>query len=180
MEIRYNEVMKYLEVGLKEAYRLQNAGGLVLICTKGVDGRYDCAPVAWCCPLDYDPVSRFLCVLDIAHKTFKDLEASKEFTIALPAAAQKELIMRCGSVSGFKADKYQKFDIATFSGKTADVMIPVGVAGWIECRVSGIIVQGTSGVVMGDALHAEAVKDAWRERFHYVSEDIGFRPGIRL
>ena len=180
METRYYEAMKYLEVGLKVAYQLQNAGGLVLICTKGEEGRYDLAPVAWCCPLDYDPVSRLLCVLDICHKTFKDLEASKEFAIALPAAAQKELITRCGSVSGFEADKYQKFDIAAFAGKAADVMIPVGVAGWIECRVSGIIVQGTSGVIMGDALHAEAIEEAWRERFHYVSEEIGFRPGIRL
>jgi len=180
METRYNDAMKYLEIGLKVAYQLQNAGGLVLICTKGQEGRYDLAPVAWCCPLDYDPVSRLLCVLDIGHKTFKDLEASKEFAIALPTADQKELITRCGSVSGFEVDKYQKFDIAAFAGKRIDVRIPVGVAGWIECGVSGIIVQGTSGVIMGDALHAEAIEDAWRERFHYVSEDTGFRPGVRL
>ncbi|MDP2791421.1 MAG: flavin reductase family protein [Rectinemataceae bacterium] len=172
--------MKYLEIGLKTAYQLQNAGGLVLICTKGGEGRYDLAPVAWCCPLDYDPVSRFLCVLDIGHKTYKDLEASREFAIALPTAAQKELITRCGSVSGFDVDKYQKFDIASFAGTRADLRIPVGVAGWIECRVSGIIVQGTSGIVMGDALHAEAVEEAWRQRFHYVSETVSFRPGILL
>ena len=60
METRYNEAMKYLEIGLKAAYQLQNAGGLVLICTKGQEGRYDLAPVAWCCPLDYDRVSRLL------------------------------------------------------------------------------------------------------------------------
>jgi flavin reductase (DIM6/NTAB) family NADH-FMN oxidoreductase RutF len=180
METRYNKVMKYLEVGLETAYQLQNAGGLVLICTKGQEGRYDLAPVAWCCPLDYDPVSRLLCVLDISHKTFKDLEVSKEFAIALPTAAQKELIMRCGSVSGFEADKYRKFDIAAFAGKRIDVRIPAGVAGWIECGLSSLIVQGTSGMVMGDALHAEAVEDAWRERFHYVSEAVSFRPGIQL
>jgi len=172
--------MKYSEIGLTSAYQLQNAGGLVLICTKGREGRYDCAPVAWCCPLDYEPVSRFLCVLDIGHKTFKDLEASREFAIALPSADQKELVSQCGSVSGFDTDKYEKFGIASFAGKHADLRIPKGVAGWIECRVSSIIVQGTSGIVMGDALHAEAIEDAWRQRLHYVSETVSFRPGIQI
>ncbi len=172
--------MKYSEIGLKAAYQLQNAGGLTLVCTKGPEGRYDCAPVAWCCPLDYDPVSRFLCVLDTGHKTFKDLEASKEFAIALPTAAQRELITNCGSVSGFDVDKFKEFGIASFAGKRLDLRIPTGVAGWVECRVSGIIVQGTSGIVMGDALHAEALKEAWRERFHHVSEGVGFSPGAPL
>ncbi|MFZ3109844.1 MAG: hypothetical protein WA234_04035 [Rectinemataceae bacterium] len=39
--------MKYLKIGLKAAYQLQNPGGLVLICTKGRKGRYELAPVAW-------------------------------------------------------------------------------------------------------------------------------------
>jgi flavin reductase (DIM6/NTAB) family NADH-FMN oxidoreductase RutF len=151
--------MNYREIGLKVAYKLQNAGGLVLICTKGNDGRYDLAPVAWCCPLDYDPVSRFLCVLDTGHRTFKDL------------------VMSCGSVSGTDVDKYQKFGIEAFAGSHIDVKIPAGVSGWIECSLSGLVVEGTSAIVMGDALHAEAVESAWKERIHFVSDGLLFIPG---
>lgn len=172
--------MEYVEVGLKDAYSLQNAGGLVLICTKGRDGRYDLAPVAWCCPLDYDPVSRFLCVLDTGHQTFRDLEASREFAIALPSSGQKDLVMNCGSVSGSGIDKYEKFGIEAFAASRIDVKVPAGAAGWIECSLSGLVVEGTSAIVMGDALHAEAVKDAWKQRFHFVSEGLLFRPGSLL
>ncbi|HWP68360.1 MAG TPA: flavin reductase, partial [Rectinemataceae bacterium] len=161
--------MIYKEYPLGEAYTLQNAGGLVLICTRGSDGKYDLAPVAWCCPLDYEPVSRFLCVLDTGHKTFKDIEASRVFAIALPVSAQKDLVMRCGAVSGFKVDKYKEFGIQSRPGTSIDVKIPAGVAGWIECSLSNIVVEGTSGIVMGNALHAEAVVDAWKQRLHFVS-----------
>ena len=171
--------MEYIEWGLKDAYTLQNAGGLVLVCTKGADGRYDLAPVAWCCPLDYAPVSRFLCVLDTGHQTFRDIEASREFAIALPSANQKDLAMNCGSVSGSDVDKYGKFGIEAFQGKRVDVRIPAGVAGWMECSLSGLVVEGTSAIVMGDALHAEARENAWKERLHFVSEGLLFRPGAR-
>ena len=169
--------MEYKVVAPKEAYTLQNAGGLVFICTKGRDGRYDLAPVAWCCPLDYDPVSRFICVLDISHRTFKDLEVSKEFAIALPAADQKDLVNRCGSISGNDVDKYEALYIEAFRGKCVDVKIPAGVVGWMECSLSGLVLEGTSAIVMGDTLHAEAVEGAWKERIHLVSDGLFFRPG---
>lgn len=169
--------MDYSEIDLESAYALQNAGGLVLVCTKGPEGRYNLAPVAWCCPFDYEPLSRMLCVLGSDHKTFKDIEISKKFAIAFPRAAQKEMAMLCGSVSGRDVDKYDKFGIGAFPGRRVDVKIPIGVAGWIECSLAEILLRGTSALVLGDALHAEAVKEAWRERLHYVSEDWSFRPG---
>ena len=95
------ESQGYNEVPIGRAYSLQNAGGLVFVCTKGADGRYDLAPVAWCCPLDYDPVSMFIAVLDTSHKTWADILAGGVFALAFPGADQKELVERCGSVSGF-------------------------------------------------------------------------------
>lgn len=172
--------MNYDECPLSEAYTLQNAGSLVLVCTCGSDGRYDLAPIAWCCPLDYEPVSRFLCVLDTGHKTFRDLQESKEFAIALPRASQKELVDHCGSVSGFAVDKYDKFGIEFFKARRVNARIPSGVAGWIECSLSTIVIEGTSAIVTGNAVHAEAVPDSWKERVHYVTEDIYFIPGDKI
>jgi len=49
--------MDYREYSIAEAFKLQNAGGLVLICIKGGEGRYDLAPIAWSCPIEYEPIS---------------------------------------------------------------------------------------------------------------------------
>ncbi|MCX7026714.1 MAG: flavin reductase family protein [Spirochaetes bacterium] len=172
--------MDYREYSKAEAYKLQNAGGLVMICTRGVGGRYNLAPIAWSCPIDYAPVSRFVCVLDTGHQTFTDLSASREFAMALPRPSQKDLILQCGSVSGAAADKYEAFSIPYFGANRIDVRLPQGITGWIECSVSRVIVEGTSALVLGDVLYAAAIEGFWKERFHYVDEGTSFAPGAEV
>lgn len=172
--------MDYKNIAPKEAYALQNAGGLVLICTKGAEGRYDLAPVAWCCPFDYEPVSKLLCVLDTSHKTCLDIQASKEFVIALPSVAQEGLVMETGSISGNDVDKYKELGIESFSAESVDVRIPAEVLGWIECRLTNLLLEGTSAIVMGEVLNAKSVENAWKERIHFVSDGILFKPGATI
>ncbi len=176
---------EYEEIAVGEAYTLQNAGGLVLVCTKGrAEGneeggkaRYDLAPVAWCCPLDYEPVSRILFVCDTGHRTYEDLCASGEFVLALPSFRQKELVEKTGSVSGRDVDKYARFGIPAFGALRVDALVPEGVAGWLECRLASVAVEGTSAIVAGEVLRACARHEAWRERLHYVRDGVWFAPG---
>jgi flavin reductase (DIM6/NTAB) family NADH-FMN oxidoreductase RutF len=172
--------MEYEDIPVNKAYELQNAGGLVIVCTRGRDGRYDLAPVAWSCPLELDPVSRMIVVCDTGHRTCEDLAAAKEFALALPSAAQAELVMRTGSVSGRAVDKYEKFGIAWTAARKVDARIPQGVAGWIECRLMRIVTEGSSAIVLGEVVAAAARPEAWKERLHYVREGIMFSPGPAL
>lgn len=170
----------YAEIPLAEAYELQNAGGLVLVCTRGPDGRYDLAPVAWCCPLDNGPASRLILVLDTGHRTYEDLSEAGEFAVALPAKDQAELVRRAGSVSGHDVDKYEKLGIQSFPAGKVDALVPEGVAGWLECRLLRIVVEGSSAVVMGEVLRAAARPEAWKERLHFVREGLMFSPRDRI
>jgi flavin reductase (DIM6/NTAB) family NADH-FMN oxidoreductase RutF len=172
--------MDYQEISPTEAYELQNAGGLVLVCTHGPDGRYDLAPVAWCCPLDYAPVSRLILVCDTGHRSYADLVAAKGFALALPTAAQLGLVMQTGSCSGRDLDKYERYSIASLAAKRVDARIPEDVAGWIECRLHRVVEEGSSAIVMGEVLYAAARPDAWKERLHYVREGLIFTPGPAL
>jgi flavin reductase (DIM6/NTAB) family NADH-FMN oxidoreductase RutF len=172
--------MDYQEMPIGEAYELLNPGGLILVCTHSEDGRYDLAPVAWNCPLDYAPESRLLFVCDPAHRTYEDLVESGEFAVALPTIAQRGLVEEAGSASGRDADKYEKFGIAARRAEKVDAMIPEGVAGWLECRLLRVIVEGSSAVVMGSVLRAMAAPEAWKLRLHYVREGIMYAPGAAL
>lgn len=172
--------MEYSEISPADAYELQNAGGLVLVCTRGPDGRYDLAPAAWCCPLDNSPVSRLILVLDTGHRTYADLSDSGDFAVALPTKAQLDLVKRAGSISGHDADKYAELGIVSFPAREIDVRIPEGIAGWLECRLLRIVVEGTSGMVIGEVLRAAAVPEVWRSRIHYVREGLLFAPGEPL
>ena len=122
--------MDYAEVPIAEAYELLNAGGIVLVCcTKSPGGRYDVAPIAWNCPLDYAPASRLILVCDTGHRSYEDLERSGEFAVALPTIAQRDLVEKAGSVSGRDLDKYSSLGLEYFAASRVDARIPAGVAG---------------------------------------------------
>lgn len=150
------------------------------MCTRSADGRYDLAPVAWACPVDYEPVSKLLLVCDTGHRTYEDALESKGFVVALPTPDQRPLIEKTGSVSGREVDKYASFGIASFKARAIDALVPLGVAGWLECRLAKVHVEGTSGILIGEVAAASAMDDAWSRRVHFVSEGLWYAPGPKL
>jgi len=157
----------YQSVPLDGAYELMNPGGIVLLCTKG-GGRYDLAPIAWACPLEYSPVSKVLLVCDEGHRTLADLRSSGEFAVAFPTPAQRRLVEETGLVSGRDEDKYARLGI------------DYRRAARVECRLARIVEEGTSMIVMGEVLAAFAVPEAWKARLHYVREGVWYAPGPNL
>jgi flavin reductase (DIM6/NTAB) family NADH-FMN oxidoreductase RutF len=172
--------MDYLEVPVEEAYSLLNCGGMIIVCTRSQEGRYDLAPIAWSCPLDYEPVSRILFVCDTGHATWDNLRASREFAVALPSYEQRELIERSGAVSGRGLDKYESLGLSSFPAAKVDTRIPDGVAAWLECSLIRTIEEGTSSIVLGEVVAARALPEAWKKRLHYLSEGLAYAPGAAL
>lgn len=195
----------YEEIPANEAYSLQNPGGVIFLCTRSsvpegasrVDSvsradaasqpnsasrkaRYNFAPLAWCTPYEYDPVSKILLVCDTSHKTFSDIQENSEFAIALPSFDMRDLVEQAGSVSGFAVDKFAQFSVQYIESKSIDVRIPAGVVGWMECTLERIVIEGTSGIVFGAVRQAFAEPDAWSRRIHYVDDETWYRPGERL
>jgi flavin reductase (DIM6/NTAB) family NADH-FMN oxidoreductase RutF len=171
------EKFEYRDVPAAEAYSLLNTGGVVLVCTKGRDGRYDLAPIAWSCPLDYEPTSRVLIVLDPNHRTTENLEAAGEFVLALPTYAQKALVEATGSVSGKTVDKYAEFGIAATPASAVDALVPAGAAGHLECRLIESRRVGSVAVVAAEVVRAAAVEEAWKYRLHHAGGEVFYRPG---
>lgn len=176
---------RYQEVPANQAYSLQNPGGLILLCTRGTVPhgstiRYDTAPLAWCTPYEYEPVSKILLVCDTSHKTYRDVQETREFVIALPTSDMLRLVERSGAVSGFQVDKFESLEIPYFMAKEMDIRIPEGVAGWLECSLERIVTEGTSGIVFGSVRRAFALPESWKLRIHYLEESIWYKPGDRL
>lgn len=177
----------YTEIPADKAYTLQNPGGIILLCTRGsvpggdkAQARYDFAPLAWCTPYEFAPVSKLLFVCDISHKTYHDAQENKQFVIALPSPEMRELIERAGSVSGFDVDKFKQLNVDYLTAKSMDIRVPEGVAAWMECSLEKIIVEGTSGIVLASVAKAFAVSESWKYRLHFVDDDIWYTPGKRL
>ncbi len=172
--------IQYNPVTLEKAYTLLNGGGVLWICTKGKEGRYDLAPIAWTCPLDYEPVTRLLFVCDPGHATFENLELQKEFIAALPTYQQKDLVLKTGNISGRTVDKFKEWDIPFSRGTGVDALVPQGVAAWLECKVIEIYRSGSVAIVCGEVLAAFAISDAWKWVLHHVEGEHFYRPGPRV
>jgi flavin reductase (DIM6/NTAB) family NADH-FMN oxidoreductase RutF len=172
--------MEYRDLPAAKAYSLLSPGGLIWVCTRSADGRYDLAPIAWNCPLDYEPTSRILFVCDPKHQTFANLIEKKEFAVALPASSQLALAEKTGSVSGRDRDKYEEFGIESAAAVAVDARIPAGVAAWLECSLIRTVSEGSVAIVLGEVLRASSVADAWKLRLHYVSETLSYEPGRRI
>lgn len=176
---------KYREIPVDKAYNLQNPGGLILLCTRGTAPqkaalRYDFAPLAWCTPYEYAPVSKLLFVCDTSHKTFRDIQENGQFVIALPTCEMRDLIERVGSVSGFDVDKFEHLKVPYFAAQSVDIRVPEGVAAWMECSLERIVVEGTSGIVLGAVNKAFGVPESWKLRLHYLDDATWYKPGERL
>ncbi|AEJ61489.1 flavin reductase domain protein FMN-binding protein [Spirochaeta thermophila DSM 6578] len=169
--------MEYRAIAPEKAYTIFNGGGILLVCTRSPESRYNLAPIAWTCPLDYEPVTQLLFVCDPSHATFHNIEATGTFIAALPTFRQKELVLKTGEVSGKNIDKFERFGIPSRRGEVVDALVPEGVAGWAECEVSQIYRPGEVAIVCGTVKAAFAVPEAWKLVLHHVERDLFYRPG---
>jgi len=178
---------KYKKIANDNAYRLLNSGSIILVCTKDKKGTGNMAPIAWTCPLDYDPVTKVLFICDVNHKTFANFSASKEYVVCIPHVSQKKLVLDAGSVSGKKTDKIKKFGIKTFVSPKMNIQLPVDCIAYLECRLINVIKHDGVGIVMGEVINAMADEKAFKDRLlsekkegktlHHLGSKIFIEPG---
>lgn len=120
-------------VPLRRAYRLLNHGPTTLV-GAAHGGRANVMAAAWAMPLDYDPPK---VAVVIAADTFTRglIEASGEFALSVPVAAQVDVVYALGSRSGHEGDKLGALGVTTFAGSHVAAPLVDGAAAWLECKV---------------------------------------------
>ena len=140
------------EVDLKWAYRMINAGPVVLVSTADGDTPNACT-IAWCAPCSKVPPQFMLCI-GRRHKTFGNLEHSHILGINIPSADQLDLVRYLGTTSGNRIRKFEQREIPYhMGGVLTHLPLLNACAGWLECRVldPGI---GETSIVLVEAIAA--------------------------
>ncbi len=153
----------YVEIPTESAHRLINHGPLVLVSTRGKNGVYDVAPIAWNSPVHKSP-PMMLVVVGKRHQTHENIEHANGFIVVVPHADQLELVRRTGSVSGRDADKFKQFGIETLRGHHVDALVPQDCVGFIECEVAQTIGIHQVSVFAGKVVSASADEEAFDQR----------------
>ena len=122
-----------LPVDLAKASRLLNHGPTVLVASAH-GGRRDLMAAAWNMPLDFSP-PKVAVVIDKSSYTRELVEASGEFVLAVPCAAQIEMVVGVGNSSGRELDKFARWQIATEPAARVGAPLIQGCLAWLECRI---------------------------------------------
>ena len=150
-------------VELAHAYRLLNTGASILIATAH-GGRRDVMACAWNMALDFTPAKLAVCV-DKHTFTRELLEASGEFAIGVPCAAQADLVATVGAVGGRDVagkDKFSAYGIAHHAATQIGAPLVAGCIGWLECRViPTLAVQDAHDLFIAEAVAAWADERAF-------------------
>jgi len=159
----------YVEMSLDQSHRLINHGPVVLVSTRNADGTYDVAPVAWNCPAGKDP-PMLLVMVGRGHRTWENIDRTREFIAVVPHRSQSELVMAAGSVSGRDVNKFEKFAIEAFAGAKVDAMVPQGCVGFIECKVENTLGGPRADAILARVLRAVVVGEAFNGRLLVETE----------
>lgn len=180
----------YLNVPTNEAYKLLNTGALILVSTSDMEEHLNLAPIAWHCPVDYDPGTKLLFVSDSKHKTLANIRETGKFVICLPHASQLKLVRDLGSCSGHKVNKLEKFNLDYALSEKFQMAVPCGILAYLECSVLKILDEGYVAIVMAEVMNAKATKGCYRDRLivekefgktlHHLGKDLFFQPGELL
>ncbi|KAF7598669.1 MAG: flavin reductase [Candidatus Dactylopiibacterium carminicum] len=124
-----------LPVELEKAYRLLNHGPTVLVSAShgGID---NVMAAAWACALDFAP-PKLTVVLDRASYTRRLIEQGGTFAIQIPTAAQLDLTLAVGSISGGEVkDKLARCGVELFRAEgAAQQPLVAGCSAWLACRL---------------------------------------------
>ncbi len=122
-----------IPVPLAKASRLLNHGPTVLVASAH-GNRRDVMAAAWNMPLDFDP-PKVAVVIDKNTFSRSLVEASGEFVLSVPCAAQIEMVVGVGNCSGRDLDKFARWSVATEPASIVGAPLIQGCLAWLECRV---------------------------------------------
>lgn len=122
-----------IPVDLAKASRLLNHGPTVLVASAH-GGRRDVMAAAWNMPLDFLP-PKVAVVIDKSTYTRELVEASGEFVLAVPCAAQIDMVTGVGNRSGRELDKFVHYGLAATVGSRVQAPLIEGCLAWLECRI---------------------------------------------
>ncbi|KPF68357.1 flavin reductase [beta proteobacterium AAP99] len=123
-------------VELAKAYRLMNHGPTVLVSSSHA-GRSNVMAAAWSMPLDFNP-PKVCVVIDKSTLTRRLVEASGQFTLAVPSRAAAAATLAVGRTSGsdlpIGEDKFEHYGLSFHAGHLG-APLPADCLAWLECEV---------------------------------------------
>jgi flavin reductase (DIM6/NTAB) family NADH-FMN oxidoreductase RutF len=154
--------MKKARIPIAKSYRIINYGPVVLV-SSAAGKRANLATIAWAVPLSSDPPLVGVAVYE-EHYTARLVSKSKEFVINVPGASLLKKVKDCGSIHGFKTDKFEKFRLTQLPATKVKAPLVAECYAHLECKLRKKIKIGDHYLFVGKIVHASVDKGIMTSR----------------
>jgi flavin reductase (DIM6/NTAB) family NADH-FMN oxidoreductase RutF len=151
-----------IEIPVKDAHRLINAGPVVLVASQ-YGGKATISTVAWHMPVSSWPK---LVAVSLALKRFtlELLEQSESFSINIPVFSQLKQVTFCGTYSGRNVDKLAEAGYTTRPCSSINSFFLDECVAHMECSVQSITETGDHKIVVGEVKSVFADENLFNEQ----------------
>ncbi len=140
---------------------------VVLVVTRGTDGRTNVMAVGWTAIASGDPLMFMLAIDDGAY-TYELVSATKSFVVAFPSECMAAAVLHAGSVHGHKRDKLAETGLATTPALHGPAPLLTDAVANFECEVVDIVKPGDCPLVFGRVVAAHVNTDRSLRRLYTV------------
>ncbi len=140
---------------------------VVLVVTRGGDGRGNIMAVGWTGIASGDPLM-FMLGIDEGAYTYELIRATRTFVVAFPSDQMGAAVLHAGAVHGRNRDKLAETGLATAPAlRVAAPLLSDAVANF-ECELADIFQPGDCPLIFGRVLVAHVNTDPALQRLYTV------------
>ena len=140
---------------------------VVLVVTRGGDGRANIMAVGWTGIASGDPLMFMLGIDDGAY-TYELIRTTKAFVVAFPSDRMGAAVLHAGSVHGHNRDKLAETGLATMPGLHSSAPLLADAIANFECELVDIVKPGDCPLIFGRVLAAHVNTDPGLQRLYTV------------
>lgn len=122
------------KINLPQAARLTSPNPVTLVCTQKPDGSTNLATVSWWTYLSFNPN---MIAYAMAKTSYSGelVRENQKVILTIPGAEIADAVLDCGSSTGRKIDKAEKFGIELAEVENSTIKIPVHSCVAIQCSL---------------------------------------------
>lgn len=140
---------------------------VVLVVTRGEEGRTNVMAVGWTAIASGDPLI-FMLAIDEAAYTYELIRKTKSFVVAFPSESMAAAVLHAGSVHGHQRDKLAETGLATAPARHVAAPLLADAVANFECELAEIAHPGDCPLVFGRVVAAHVNSDPGLRRLYTV------------
>lgn len=157
-------------VEIEEAITLKYPEQVVLVTTRGKDGKANVMAVGWITVISSEPLMFILGIDEDAH-TFKLIKESRHFVIAYPHEGMSGETILAGTCHGNNRDKISEAGLKTQDAKLVKAPLLSDAVANFECELTDIIKPGDCTLVIGKVIAAHSNTDSSVKRLYTINKE---------